>query len=175
VRTVVSVVHLLLSVLCLSPSFPSSILTFSLGGSRKTRNITPKNIVLPIETIKDYISKERNSIAKIINAFLKDPEPSIWIPPEYASNREYLASLRLPTYPNGSPSLLLHNLDACDPVQVERLSEGLYPLCVIITCASNHSHHRLQVHLQHIGIGKNTAHVGSPHEKVGILLCCNSG
>jgi hypothetical protein len=144
-----------------------------LVGPEKTRDITPNNNSLPIEVINNLISKERKSLREMIVQFLKDPELPIWDPPEYASDREYLASLQLPTYPDGGPCLLLHNLNECDPDEV-KVFRGVHPLCVIITCASKHSHRMLQVHLQHIRVWKDPAHVESPHEDLGFLPCCNS-
>ena len=47
-------------------------------------------------------------------------------------------------------------------------------LNVVINCALNPSYQGLQVYLQHIRIGQNSAHDRRPHEVLGILLCCSS-
>jgi hypothetical protein len=122
-------------------------------------------LTLDIGVINEQINKELNSLRGVIMAFLKNPEPSTWVPPDYVtpSHREFLTSLRIPCYDNGNPSLLFHDLDVCNDHQVEEIFGRYGPLYVVINCALNPSHHRLQVHLQHIRIRQNSAHAGRPH------------
>ena len=85
--------------------------------------ITQPEFELGIDEIDKLIDKEGESLSDEIEAFLKSPEPPRWIPPNCAtpSNREFLRNLRIPSYLNGSPSLLFHNLDVCDGNQIEEI------------------------------------------------------
>jgi len=101
--------------------------------------------------IEEKIKKELDLLSGELKTFLKNPDPPTWVPTDYvALNREFLTNLRLPTYRNGNPSLLFHDLDACDDDEIKKifgvssLSQTLY---AIITCPSNPSHHGMQVYL----------------------------
>ncbi|KAF8223312.1 hypothetical protein L208DRAFT_1426082 [Tricholoma matsutake] len=108
-----------------------------LPADRKS-NITPKEHIFDIEAIDKEIEKELKSLCEVIETFLKNPEPSTWVPPNYVtpSNREYLTNLRIPSYRNGQPSLLLHNLDVCDGNEIEEMFGHGEHLCICNTSGS---------------------------------------
>jgi hypothetical protein len=107
-------------------------------------NITPPESRLDIEAIDEKINRELNVIRGMIKAFLKNPEPRIWKPPEFASlsNQDFITDLRIPCYHNGNPSLLFHNLNVCGHDKEIKMvfgsSEHQY---VVINCALNASQH----------------------------------
>ena len=107
----------------------------------KKRNITPPDLDLDIETIDIKINDELGNIREMVETFLNNPEPPVWIPPESAtaSNKEFLKNLQILSYSNGSPSLLFHNLDVYDNKEVEKIfGHGVHQY-VSINCASNTS------------------------------------
>jgi hypothetical protein len=136
--------------------------------------------MLPIEIIDEKINQELDSLRGMVETFLKNPEPPTWIPPESAtpSNREFLTNLQIPSYRNGAPSLLFHNLDEYNDKEIEMVfGPGDRRQYVVIDCALNTSHStrtNKRVYLQHIWVRQNPSHVGRPHEILGILLRCNS-
>jgi len=79
---------------------------------------------------------------------LRNPEPRTWVPPDNVdltqNSREFLTNLRLPTYANGNPSLLYHNLHLCDGDEVEEMfGDGIrIPMYLFVTCALSCSHYR---------------------------------
>jgi hypothetical protein len=65
-------------------------------------------------------------LREAVERFLKNPELPIWVPPDHVPSnaREFLLGLRIPTYRNGNPSLLFHdldNLDAFDGQEMDKL------------------------------------------------------
>jgi hypothetical protein len=96
------------------------------------------------EIIDERISKELKLLRVVVETFLKNPELPTRDPPDYATprNREFLANLQIPTYRNGNPSLLFHNLEMCDGNKIEKTFEDFQPLYVVITCALNPSHRK---------------------------------
>jgi hypothetical protein len=140
-------------------------------------NITLKEHTLDIEVINKEIDKELKLLHRVVKTFLKNPESSTWVPPDYVmpSNHKFLTSLRIPSYGNGNPSLLFHDLNMCDGSEIEGIFGSDTPMYVVINCALNPSHHGLQVHLQHIRIRQNPVHDGRPHEILGVLPRCSSG
>jgi hypothetical protein len=151
--------------------------TRAAAAQNEKSNITPKEHTFDIKVIDKKIDKELKSLHGVLKTFLKNPEPPTWVPPNYVtpSNREFLTSLRIPCYDNGNPSLLFHDLDVCDDNEIEKIFGRGTSLYVVIHCALNPSYHGLQLHLQHIRIGQNSAHVGRPHKILGILPGCSSG
>jgi hypothetical protein len=109
------------------------------------RNITPKDLAVDIEVIDKRIDKELESLRGVVETFLKNPEPSIWVPPDYVTpnNREFLTNLRIPSYGNGNPSLLFHDLEVCDDNEIEKIFGRGTPLYVVINCVLNPSYHGL--------------------------------
>ena len=89
------------------------------------RNITPPDLELNIEIIDEMINDELGNIRGMVETFLNDPEPPVWIPPESAtaSHQEFLKSLQIPSYLNGDPNPLFHNLDVCDNDEIGRYSD----------------------------------------------------
>jgi hypothetical protein len=89
----------------------------------------------------EKIDMELESLRGVIETFLKNPEPSIWVPPDYVTpnNREFLTNLRIPSYTNGNPSLLFHDLDVCDDNEIEKIFGPGTSLYVVINCALNPS------------------------------------
>ena len=113
------------------------------------RIITPSQRYYDINIIEKNINKELEFLRGKLETFLKNPGPLPWVPPDYVVlNREFLTNLRLATYHNGNPSLLFHDLDACDDDEIRKIfGVDDQPLCAIITCPSNPSHHAMQVYL----------------------------
>jgi hypothetical protein len=62
--------------------------------------------------LEPLIKKTLGIIRPRIETFLENPELPDWVPPLFTnpSVSEFLRNLRIPTYRNGSPSLLYHNL-----------------------------------------------------------------
>jgi hypothetical protein len=57
-----------------------------------------------------------------IEMFLRNPNPPAWTSPKTIvdpDHRKFLNDLQIPTYENGNPSLLLHNLNKADRLKVE--------------------------------------------------------
>jgi hypothetical protein len=120
-----------------------------LSGGKKG-NITPTDIVLGIEVIDQKINEELDSLRGMVETFLKNPEPRTWNPPDSVtpSEREFLTNPRIPSYRNGNPSLLFHNLDLCrgrlcDDKEIEMIfgPAAHWHQYVIISCALNTSQH----------------------------------
>jgi hypothetical protein len=109
----------------------------------KKRNITPTDLTLGIEEIDKRINKELDSLRGTVESFLENPEPPTWIPPDFTapSDREFLINLRIPSYRNGNPSLLFHNLDVCNDEEIKRIFGGDEHRYVVINCALNTSQH----------------------------------
>ena len=107
----------------------------------KKGNIT--ELTLDIEAIDKKINEELESLRKVVKIFLKDPEPPTWNPPDFVplSDRKFITNLRIPSYPNGSPSLLFHNLDECDDREIEMIFGSYAHQYVVINCALNTSQH----------------------------------
>jgi hypothetical protein len=98
----------------------------------KRRKVTSYRFNL--KAIDEEIDKELKSLRGVVETFLKNPEPPTWVPPDYVtpSNREFLTSLRIPSYSNGNPSLLFHDLDVCDGNEIEKIFEYGTPLYVLV-------------------------------------------
>ena len=47
--------------------------------------------------------------------------------------QEFIMKLRIPTYPNRKPSLLLHGLDKCDGQKIKEVFDDFTPMYVVIT------------------------------------------
>jgi hypothetical protein len=105
------------------------------------KGTSQKELAVDIEVIDRRIDKELESLRGVVETFLKNPEPSIWVPPDYVApnNREFLTSLRIPSYGNGNPSLLFHDLDVCDGDEIEKIFGRGTSLYVVINCALNPS------------------------------------
>jgi hypothetical protein len=73
-------------------------------------------LTFDINIIDQWIKEELQSLHVVVEEFIANPEPPIWVPPDNAtpSNREFLTNLQIPRYRNGKPSLLLHDLYACN-------------------------------------------------------------
>ena len=107
----------------------------NLKGRKRPRVLTPPQAEVDIDVINAKINKELESLRNVIEAFLKAPEPPTWIPPENASHYEFLKNLQIPSYANGKPSLLFHNLDVCDDAEIEKMFAPPAPhMCVVINC-----------------------------------------
>ena len=78
---------------------------------------------LEIDAINDLVAKELNSLREEVEDFLKSPNPPIWVPPESAtpSDREFYTRLEIPTYRNGDPSLLFHDLHLFDVEKIKKM------------------------------------------------------
>jgi hypothetical protein len=66
--------------------------------------------------------KIREEIRLRIETFLQQPNPPAWIPPSTVvdpNHRKFLRGLCIPTYEDGSPSLLLHGLANADKSKVK--------------------------------------------------------
>ncbi|KAF8625763.1 hypothetical protein AX14_011547 [Amanita brunnescens Koide BX004] len=88
-------------------------------------NITPSNSRVNIEDTNKEIEEELELLQPEIEAFLKNPERPIWVPQHTMPEiQKFIMEHRIPTYPNGKPSLLLHDLDKCDGKKIHlRLPE----------------------------------------------------
>ena len=107
------------------------------------RIITPPEVALGIEIIDEKINEELKSLRVMVEMFLKSPEPPTWIPPDdvTSSDRDFLTNLRLPTYRNGNPSLLFHNLDVYDDKEIKMIFGPGQHQYVVINCSLNTSQH----------------------------------
>lgn len=147
--------------------------------AKRARIITPTEHALDIVAVDKNIAEKLQPLRAVIELFLKNPEPPTWVPANSvkSDNCDFIASLKIPSYRNGHPSLLLHDLDVCDDKKITEIFGQSEPLYVVINCygAVKPSYHELQVHLQHLRIWKNPAHAGRSYEVLGVLLCCNSG
>jgi hypothetical protein len=87
------------------------------------RTISPPGEALPIEQIDANIMKIREDIRLQIEAFLQQPNPPAWIPPPTVdpNHHEFLRNLCIPTYEDGSPSLLFHELAYADKSKVKEI------------------------------------------------------
>lgn len=103
----------------------------------KTRNVTPPALALGYTTIVEKIQTGLEALRPVIETFVKNPEPVIWLPPEHieAGIREYLTNLKIPVYPhNNAPSLLFHRLHLVNPEdirEIDKIIEGRQRLYVI--------------------------------------------
>ncbi|KAM6498788.1 hypothetical protein JOM56_006736 [Amanita muscaria] len=117
------------------------------NGAQGKRIITPPENTLGIKEIDQRIEGELKSLRVEVETFLKSPEPPTWVPPDYAtpSNREFLASLQIPSYRNGNPSLLFHDLDVCDGDETKKIfGDGAQPLCICNTSGSGKTRRMLE-------------------------------
>ena len=98
-------------------------------------NITPSNSTVKIDDIDEKIEQELISLRPAVELFLKNPELPIWVPPPFATPdiQEFIMKLRIPTYPNCKPSLLLHGLDKCDGQKIKEVFDDVTPMYVVIT------------------------------------------
>ena len=62
----------------------------------------------------------------------------------------FIRNLRKPTYPNGKPSLSLHDLDKCDGEKIQQVFEAISPMYVIITSLNFLSHAAAGVFATHL-------------------------
>jgi hypothetical protein len=86
--------------------------------------ISPPGEALPIEQINAKIMEIREDIRLRIEAFLQQPNPPAWIPPPTVvdpNHRKFLLDLCIPTYEDGSPSLLFHELAYADKSKVKEI------------------------------------------------------
>ena len=69
--------------------------------------IMPSHSTVNINVIDEEIQEELKSLQPVVEAFLKNPELPIWVPPQHAMPdiQEFITELGIPTYPNGKPSL----------------------------------------------------------------------
>ena len=102
-------------------------------------------LILDIEAIDEKINKELNSglLRGLVEKFMKNPEPRIWTPPDFAtsSKQKFITKLRIPSYRAGNPSLLLHNLDVCNDKEIETIFGPGAHQYVVIYCTLNASQH----------------------------------
>ncbi len=98
-------------------------------------NITPSNSIVNIDDIDDVIREELKLLQPVVEAFLGNPELPFWVPPQHTMPdiQKFIMELRVPTYPNGKPSLLLHDLDKCDGKKIQEAFGGPTPLYVVTT------------------------------------------
>jgi hypothetical protein len=108
--------------------------------SSKKGNVTPTD---DIEAVDEKTNKELDLLRGMVETFLKNPEPRTWIPPDSATlNKwEFLTKLRIPSYGNGNPSLLFHNLDVCDEKEIKIIFGPGAHKYVVINYALNTSQH----------------------------------
>jgi hypothetical protein len=94
-----------------------------------------------IETIQGKIDDELENIRGVVETFLNNPEPPVWIPPKSAtaSNQEFLKNLQIPSYLDGNPNILFHNLDMCDNDEIKMKFGHNAHQYVVINCALNAS------------------------------------
>jgi len=107
---------------------------------------TPPDVTLGIKVIDEIINEELDSLRGIVETFLKDPEPRTWIPPDYvtSSDRDFLTNLRIPSYRNGNPSLLFHNLDVCDDEEIKMIFGPGAHECICNTSGSGKTRRMLE-------------------------------
>jgi hypothetical protein len=73
----------------------------------------PSAQVLQIDAVQSEINGVLTSISPQIRSFLQNPELLKWQPPSSITDAltlEFLQKLQIPTYRDGRPSLLFHNL-----------------------------------------------------------------
>lgn len=143
---------------------PMAISTSLLAHSVAKTATTPTKLTSDIEVIDGRIIEELDSLRD--NRDIPEKSRATHLGSarlRHAEQPEFLTGLRIPSYRNGNPCLLFHNLDVYDDKEIEMIFGGGAHLYVVINCALNPSHHRLQVHLQHIRIRQNSAHAGRPH------------
>jgi len=97
--------------------------------------ITPSNSTVKMDVVNEEIEEELKSLRPAVEAFLKNPESPIWIPPQHTMPdiQKFITELRIPTYPNRNPSLLLHGLDKCDGQKIKEVFDDGTPMYVVIT------------------------------------------
>ena len=93
------------------------------------------SIPLEIEAIDQLVAKELDSFREEIKDFLKSPNPPSWVPPKSAtpSDCEFYTSLKIPTYRNGDPSLLFHELESCDVEKIKKMYKRGRHMYVVTT------------------------------------------
>lgn len=125
-----SVACFLLSIDGFVHMFTSSLL----GGDGK-KIITSSNSTMNVDDIDEKIEKELMSLQPAVELFLKNPELPIWVPPQFATPdvQEFIMKLRIPSYPNHKPSLLLHGLDKCDGQKIKDVFDDATPMYVVLT------------------------------------------
>lgn len=106
-----------------------------------------------IGVINEQIKAELKLLQPAVEAFLKNPELPTWVPPDNGMPdiHDFLAGLQMPMYRNKKPSLLLHDLNACDGEAITKIFGTDTPVYVFIT-SPNVLLKQLQVYLQHIRI-----------------------
>jgi len=67
--------------------------------------------------------------------------------------QKFIAELRIPTYPNGKPSLLLHDLDKCDGKKIQEVF-GSATTTYVITTSLNFLLHTIAGILTHLDRAK---------------------
>jgi hypothetical protein len=102
--------------------------------SEVKRIFTPSDLSIDINKIDEKIDKELKLLQRKLEIFLKNPDRPLWVPADYVTlHRDFLTNLRLPTYRNGRPSLLFHDLEACDDDGIKKVfGAGIQALYVII-------------------------------------------
>ena len=82
--------------------------------------------------IGQLIKMKLQSLRVVVEEFITNPEPPIWVPPNNAtpSNRKFLINLQIPSY-NDRPSLLLHELHACNVDEIKKHFGGTDRLFVV--------------------------------------------
>jgi hypothetical protein len=112
-------------------------------GSKKRTITLTESKTFDIEVIYGKIDEELDSLRGIVETFIKNPEQRTWVPPDFAtpSNRQFLTNLRIPSYHNGDPSLLFHDLDVYDDDEIEMIFGPSVHQHAVINCALNIPQH----------------------------------
>jgi hypothetical protein len=81
----------------------------------------------------------------VVAAFLKSPDPPLWAPPDHTTpcDREFLATLQIPSHGDGKPSLLFNNLHSGDDDEIKKIVGTNNLVYEAIMCPLNPSHHKL--------------------------------
>ena len=88
------------------------------------RWVSPPGQRVPLETLNEKLQTALSEIRPRIEKFLRNPDPPTWTPPATVidpDHRKFLSDLNLPTYRNGNPSLLFHNLANAYEFKVNRI------------------------------------------------------
>ncbi|KIL71414.1 hypothetical protein M378DRAFT_6158 [Amanita muscaria Koide BX008] len=116
------------------------------NGAQGKQIVTQTEFTFGIEEIDQRIEEELKSLRVEVETFLKSPEPPTWVPPDYATpnNRKFLASLQIPSYRNGNPSLLFHDLHMCDGDEIKKIFKNPQDLCICNTSGSGKTRRLLE-------------------------------
>jgi hypothetical protein len=138
-------VHIIVALRSGASCFPSYVDLRSFLRLAATVPIQPPLRILEIEEIDPLVKKELKSLRDVVAAFLKSPDPPLWAPPDYAapSDREFLANLQIPSYADGRPSLLFHDLHSRDDDEIKKIFGTNDHVYEAIICPLNPSHHKL--------------------------------